>query len=270
MAQRPVSDEIAGALGLFFHGGVGPSHSALTGVFARSGYSEFDSYRPGDIGAPNKETRVQTVIRAAMRRPNRARELVDGLLAILRVAGEFQQQGPEARTRVRTAQSAFRRAGWTLSDDGTLTPAGAIDLETGGRQALDEQLERLRRSTDDPGQLLGSAKDLLEAVAKFVLEELGHQPPQDFNQLWYLARDRLGIHPSQVVGDAAGATQVRKILGASWTIAEQVNELRNLQGTGHGRTLPTGVSSDVALLVVREACSLAQFVLGALDKALSR
>lgn len=126
---------------------------------------------------------MQMVIRAAMRRPNRARELVDGLLAILRVAGEFQQQGSEARTRVRTAQSAFRRAGWTLSDDGTLTPAGAIDLETGGRQALDEQLERLRRSTDDPGQLLGSAKDLLEAVAKFVLEELGHQPPQDFNQL---------------------------------------------------------------------------------------
>jgi hypothetical protein len=61
---------------------------------------------------------------------------------------------------------------------------------------------------------------------------------------------------------------VRKILGASWTIAEQVNSLRNLVGTGHGRTLPTALSVDAALLVVREACSLAQFVLDTLDRQL--
>jgi hypothetical protein len=218
----------------------------------------------------NKEQRVQIVVRAAVRRPARSRDLVEGLLTALRVGNQFDRPDTEARVRVRTAQSAFRRAGWALSDDGTLAPAGAIDLETGGRQALDEQLDRLRRSTDDPALLIGSAKDLLEAVAKFTLEELGSPAPQDFNQLWYLARDRLGVHPTQVVGDAPGAAQVRKILGASWTIAEQVNELRNLQGTGHGRTLPTGVSAEVALLVVREACWLAQFVLSALDRALGR
>jgi hypothetical protein len=56
-----------------------------------------------------------------------------------------------------------------LDDGGGLTREGVIDLSTGGRAALDEQLKRLQRSTDDPGQLLGSAKDLLEAVTKFVL-----------------------------------------------------------------------------------------------------
>jgi len=40
-----------------------------------------------------------------------------------------------------------------------------------------------------------------------------------------------------------GAEQVKKILGATWTIAEQVNQLRNLEGAGHGRTLPTGVTA---------------------------
>jgi hypothetical protein len=29
---------------------------------------------------------------------------------------------------------------------------------------------------------------------------------------------------------------------STWQIAEQVNTLRNLQGTGHGRTLPTGIT----------------------------
>ncbi|MGO9658608.1 MAG: abortive infection family protein [Acidimicrobiales bacterium] len=203
---------------------------------------------------------MQAIIRAAIKRSARAHELVDNLLATVRLNGCFgSKDDADERRLVTTAQSAFRRAGWVLSDDGTLMAIGAIDLDTGGRQALDEQLDRLRRSAEDPGQLLGSAKDLLEAVAKFVFEELGCPPVSDFNQLWYLARDRLGVHPRQFVEDAPGAEQVRKILGASWTIAEQVNELRNLQGTGHGRTLPTGVPPDVALLVAREACSLAQF-----------
>jgi len=270
MPGPPVSDEIAGALGLFFHGGSGPSHSTLSGVFTRAGYGDVDNYRPDDIGAPNKEARVQIVVRAATRRPDRARELVDGLLAALRVGGVFDRPDDSSRKSIVAAKSAFRRAGWSLADDGTLLSGGSIDLDTGGRDALDEQLKRLRRAVDDPGQSLGSAKDLLEAIAKFVLEELGCPCPADFNQLWYLARDRLGVHPKQVIGDTAGAEQVRKILGASWTIAEQVNELRNLQGAGHGRTLPTGVPPDVALLVVREACSLAQFMLDTLDRTLGR
>jgi len=145
---------------------------------------------------------------------------------------------------------------------------GEIDLETGGREALDEQLDRLRRSTDDPGALLGSAKDLLEAVAKFVLEELGTPQDGEFGHLWYLARDRLGICPQQVVPDGPAAEQIRKILGASWTIAEQINALRNLQGAGHGRTLPTGVTPEMALMVVREACSVAAFALATLDRLL--
>ena len=203
---------------------------------------------------------MQAIIRTAIKRSARPTSSSITSSRTVRLNGCFgSKDDADERRLVTTAQSAFRRAGWVLSDDGTLMAIGAIDLDTGGRQALDEQLDRLRRSAEDPGQLLGSAKDLLEAVAKFVFEELGCPPVSDFNQLWYLARDRLGVHPRQFVEDAPGAEQVRKILGASWTIAEQVNELRNLQGTGHGRTLPTGVPPDVALLVAREACSLAQF-----------
>ena len=88
--------------------------------------------------------------------------------------------------------------------------------------------------------------------------------------MWYLARDRLGVHPTQVVPNTAGSEQVRSILQASWTIAEQVNQLRNLQGTGHGRTLPTAMSPEMAMLVVREACSLAQFMLSSLDSVVGR
>lgn len=110
----------------------------------------------------------------------------------------------------------------------------------------------------------------MESVAKFVLEELGCPQEGDFRRLWYLARERLSLLPEQVTGDGDGAARVRKILGASWTIAEQVNDLRNVEGTGHGRTLPTGVTPELALLVVREACSVAQLTLDALSRAVGR
>lgn len=127
---------------------------------------------------------------------------------------------------------------------------------------------RLRSSTTDPALAIGTAKDLLESVAKFVLEDLGMpvDGKMDFNAVWYIARERLGILPEKVDQSLPGYKQLRKIHQSSWAIAENVNELRNLQGTGHGRTLPTGVSEDLALLVVREACSVAEYMLRLLDK----
>jgi hypothetical protein len=199
---------------------------------------------------------------------------VEALLVQLRVYGCFDPSRSAIydRDRVQTAQRAFVRTGWSLSDEGVLSAAGAIDLSTGGREALDEQVDRLRRAAEDPGQLLGSAKDLLEAVAKFVLEEFGVCAPKndDFDHLWYLARDRLQLLPEQVNPGLPGASNIKAILQSSWKIAEQVNKLRGFQGTGHGRTLPTGVSAEMALLVVREACSVAEFMLASLDRVRGR
>lgn len=159
MSQPPVSDEVAGALGRYFHGGSGPSHSSLTSVFLNSGYGEADPYNTTD-GTPNKEARVQQVLRAAIRRPQRARDLVEGLLTSLRLVGFFDQEREGYdRQRMKVTQAAFRRLGWSLSSEGTLSVLGQIDLVTGGREALEEQVERLRKAADDPAQLLGTAKE---------------------------------------------------------------------------------------------------------------
>jgi hypothetical protein len=52
--------------------------------------------------------------------------------------------------------------------------------------------------------------------------------------------------------------------------------LRSLRNPGyrrglsraHGRTLPTGISEEMALLVVREACLVAEYMLTLLDKSM--
>jgi hypothetical protein len=263
MPASLVGDEIGAAFGGFFFGGDGPSHSTLTRVFSAAGYSSDDPYDVS-TGTPNKENRVLVVFAAARRRPARARDLVDGLLVQFRRHRYFDDDSADSvKWNVKALRAALRRAGWNLTEDGELVSLGQIELTTGGRPALEEQIARIKRSSEDPGALIGSAKDLLESVAKFVLEEVGMPvtSKMDFPALLHLARERLDLLPRDVDTSLAGGEAIRKILQASYQIADQVNALRHVQGVGHGRTLPTGVTPEMALLVVREATSVAEFML---------
>jgi hypothetical protein len=279
LPEHPVSDEVGAALGAFVAGGAGPRHSTLTRVFTRSGYGQAAPYDPGSpLQQPNKEDRVRDTICAAVRQPHRSRELVEGLLAEYRAAQCFSSAS-DATTetarlgRVRFAQAAFARIDWELTDNGEMRPAGVgVVGAVKGRPAIEDQLARLRRANDDPALLLGTAKEMLESTAKYVLDEFAvpYSASTDFDQLWFHARDRLGLHPKDVDVSQPGGEEVREILQASWSIARMSSELRKREGTGHGRTLPTAVAAETALLVVREACSVAQMVLTSLDRKLGR
>ena len=279
MSRHPVSDEVAATLGAFLAGGDGPRHTVLTRVFGRTGYANVAPYDSGSaVQQMTKEDRVRSVISAAVRAPARARELVDSLLAEYRAFGFFVAVGGtqaenERRLKVSAARSAFARIDWELTESGELRPAGVGAIgAVEGRPAIEDQLDRLRRSTEDPALMLGTAKEMLESTAKYVLEAFSvpYTSATDFDELWFHARNRLELHPRDVDVGVPGGEQVREILQASWSIARMSNILRNLEGTGHGRTLPTGVSAEVAHLVVREACSVAHLILATLDRHLGR
>ena len=278
MSRHPVSDEVAATLGAFVTGGYGPRHSVLTRVFGRTGYASAAPYAgQSRVQQMNKEDRVRSAVSAAVREPARARDLVDALLAEYRASGFFTtvddpKAEHERKLKVSAVRSAFARIDWELTEAGELRPAG-VDavLSVEGRPAIEDQLDRLRRSAEDPALMLGTAKEMLETTAKYVLEAFSvPYSTMGFDELWYHTRDRLRLHPKDVDVDAPGGEQVREILQASWSLARMSNVLRNLEGTGHGRTLPTGVSAEVAHLVVREACSVAQLVLATLDRYLGR
>ncbi len=265
----PLNDEVTAALGQFFFKGDGPSHTLLTGVFIGSGLSSHDPYNPV-TRLPNKQQRVLAVCHAASRKSSNARDLAERLLNALRLAGSFNSS--EDKQRVDNLRSALTHAGWGLTEDGRLEQMGRIDLETGGRAALDEQLERLRRNVDDPAAVLGGAKELIEAIAKFVLEE-GGLPPDPripFQGLIELSFERLGLLPAVMNDSVEGAKQIREIYRSARKTVIAVNELRNLQGTGHGRTLPTGVTVEAARYVIREATHVAELMLSTHDRQMGR
>lgn len=196
-ATVPLTRDVIAALAMFFHGGDGPSHSTISRVLIGAGFGDGYVYNP-NVQGPNKEQRVLQGLRAVQRQPARARDLVEELLSALRVAGLIG--GVASGDDVDRLRRALASAGWYLTEDGHLQPFGHVDLDTGGRPALEEQVERLRRSTTDPDLQIGTAKELLESVSKFVLEELGMpvNEKMDFNQLWHLARERLNVLPQQV------------------------------------------------------------------------
>jgi hypothetical protein len=219
------------------------------------------------------EVRVRTVLTEAVQTNGvGGTRLVETLLARMRVRGCFDPHSenyPRSGAPVVTsAQRAFQRIGWTLDDEDRLSPEVLTGLDHHQqRRAIEATIDRIRRSPNDAALLMGTAKELLETTARYVLEEVGQPARRDagFAELLHFARERLDLLPQQVSqGNPAGRT-VREVYDGLWKVARAVNELRNAEGTGHGRTkLPT-VSAETARVVVHAASLLSALLLDTLD-----
>lgn len=264
MVSARISDDIAAAIAEFFYRGKGPSHRAISRCLTSAGLSDGYNYTPNEPG-PNKQDRIFI---AFQKRGGNKRRLLDCLLSALRHEGLIANPTGQQSTEEQQLRLALGRSGWLLTDEGNLQTFTGADFDTGGRKALEENLKRLRNSEADPALMIGTAKDLLESIAKFVLEEVGYPVPKNpnFNQLLHIAREALGVLPERVDKELPGYKEIRAIYESLWNIAKNVNELRKLQGTGHGRTLPTGVPEDIAIFVAREACSVGEFMLQRLNQ----
>ena len=182
-----ISDYLVGRINEFFQGGSGPTHSKLTQVFLETGVDDGYHFSPDGDG-PNKQTRIRDAFRKIGRNPEKSALLLSKLVNLLRLNGDLTLISNSKRYGL---VEALNENGWTLSDSNLLETSGPINLATAGRDSLQEQLDRLNRSTDDPALLLGTAKELIEAIYKFVLEEIGTGVPKNykFQQLQYLALD---------------------------------------------------------------------------------
>lgn len=95
------------------------------------------------------------------------------MLSLLRAA---QSVGDKHSKEERNLQQSLVEAGLNLTDAYEIyeeNPIGEIDFETGGQEEIDEQLNCLQKAQDDPALMIGTAKELLEVIAKYVLKESG-------------------------------------------------------------------------------------------------
>jgi len=137
------------------------------------------------------------------------------------------------------------------------------------RDALRAGIDRLERGrlVGDVEAMVGASKELVETAAKVVLDALGHPygSNTDLPGLASQALDALKLHPRAY----QGRPSIQR-LGASLSQSLQaIAELRNTDGTGHGRAHRSNLDPSHAEFVCAAALAWSQWLLSAADRALA-
>lgn len=127
-----------------------------------------------------------------------------------------------------------------------------------------KQIARLNSAMEiDPDLAIGTAKEFAETIAKTILQDRGvtFGENDDLPQLVKKACKELRLLPEDVPKYARGHDAIRILLSNLATIAKNMAEIRNLYGTGHGRSKGSGsLSARHAKLGVGAAVTLASFL----------
>lgn len=128
---------------------------------------------------------------------------------------------------------------------------------------ISEHTRRIRSSLDeDPALAIGSTKELIESVLKTILGLHGAKiGDEDMPKLIKRAQAALGIDPKDVEATTPGAESIRRLLSSLAQIVVSVTELRNLYGTGHGKSMAPGLDPSSARLVVNAGSAMAAYLM---------
>jgi hypothetical protein len=136
--------------------------------------------------------------------------------------------------------------------------------ESGIRLAI----ARLERLDAEPEEVVGAAKDLVEATIKHALTELAEPfgPTDDVPALAKKLHQRLRLDPAAIAPTTRGAATILGILGGFARVPHGLAELRNEgYGTGHGQARRiAGLRSRHADFASRAAVAYATFIIDTL------
>lgn len=121
----------------------------------------------------------------------------------------------------------------------------------------------LNMKDENPTEAIGKAKELIESCCKTILEFEGCTIEKD----WEVPRlvdetfKHFQIMPKNISDEIKGAKSIKSILGNLKAIAQGVAELRNLYGSGHGKSSSyKGLESRHASLAIGSSTTLVHFL----------
>ena len=257
MSNIPIDDTVIGALARLVDDAQSerrdPSHSDIGFQITRANLDEAD---PNIAGPPvGKAKRVRTVLSWAFdSKPQKAELFAAGIISAVKSCGGFRETSPHyvGAEAVSNLAEALRPLGVILGADGSISPVALTSLS--GKQlnaALRGYIERAKKGIEDGALVVGTSKDLMEAVAAHVLQELYGQYPTtaNFPTLLGQAFVALGMTTPEQKSQP-GEHQRARLERAMYETACAVNNLRNKQGSGHGRPwLPNLKDSEVSAAI---------------------
>lgn len=128
-----------------------------------------------------------------------------------------------------------------------------------------KEIERIEKTVDsDPDSAVSSSKNLIESCCKTILDELSVSYSErnlSVVKLIRLTMKQLQLLPEDIDDKVKGGDSIRKILGSLSVIAQGMSEIRNLYGTGHGKSSQSvGLTPRHARLAVATSSALVQFL----------
>lgn len=162
------------------------------------------------------------------------------------------------------------RDGFEYQNGRFVDPASNDSLDLAIPSTLDTShlsvyLDRINSSVEsDPELAVGTTKELVEATLKSILrglEESFDESKEDIPVLLKRVQKALELAPDDVDGARRGADTIKRVLSNLGAVAIGVAELRNLYGSGHGRSQRRVVDARLARLVVGSGGTLCKFLL---------
>lgn len=232
-----------------------PTHSQLEDIVNRAGLSKgyVKSINGNSIG---KAKRMLHVLNYAFEfDPLNGEKFAVSLIACVKSSGGFRQDSENymGKEAVINLQNSLTEVGISLSSDGLLQPL-SLDGLSGKKltDALKLYINRAKRGMEDAALIMGTSKDLMEAVAAHVLTECWGSYSKDDNFPTLLGKaftalDLAAVDPKE------GEHSRRKFEKALYDASCAINNFRNKQGTGHGRPIfpdITDIESKAAIELI--------------------
>jgi hypothetical protein len=152
----------------------------------------------------------------------------------------------------------------TGDDRRALADAARSIATTVDSDYISRQIRWMEASVDsDPDLAIGTAKEFVETICKAILADRGIElaGSEDVPRLVRLVAEELRLVPEGVHDELRAAERVRRLLGNLAQIVQNLAEIRNTFGTGHGHEpTRTGLRPRHAQLAVGSAITLAVFL----------
>ncbi|MGI1946839.1 abortive infection family protein [Shewanella glacialipiscicola] len=215
-----------------------PSHSDIEFQFKRAGLTHVD---PNKDGSPvGKAKRLRTVLSWAIENDiAKAETLSVGIISAVKGCGGFRNTSPNfvGVDAAADLSGALHAEGIVLGEDGSISLVALENLS--GRnltQALRGYVNRAKKGIEDAALAVGTSKDLVEAVAAHVIRELWGSYPSTANFPSLLGQAFVALEMATPEQESVqGEHQRCRLERSLYETACAVNNLRNKQGTGHGR-----------------------------------
>lgn len=246
-----------------------PTHYDLEVQIKKASLTHADPKMQGQSVGKAKRIRA-TLNWAIENNPKAGSNLISLILSQVRANGGFREDSPNfvGKEQILNAISAFESEGFSLGENGDIRPK-VLDSLKGKHltEALQAYAQRAKKGSEDAALLSGTGKDLLEAVAKHIIQtKFGSHPTNaNFPTLLGQAYAALRMATPEDI-KVSNESAIKDYERALFNIATSINRVRNKEGTGHGRLCISALSENESRSVIETVGIISEFLLNRLNE----